>query len=94
MFTVFALKIKSFNNFENDTMKESVNKQNKIDRFVIEYPCNYSTGFDFHICLRTRKVTGTFEKWAPDTVTILLLTLLPRKECRDLLGGKKKHKDI
>ena len=35
MFTVFALKIKSFNNFENDTMKESVKKQNKIDRFVI-----------------------------------------------------------
>ena len=34
-FTVFALKIKSFNNFENDTMKESVKRQNKIDRFVI-----------------------------------------------------------
>ena len=31
---MFAFKIKSFNNFENDTMKESVKKQNKIDRFV------------------------------------------------------------
>ena len=30
MFTVFALKIKSFNNFENDTMKESVKKQIKL----------------------------------------------------------------
>ena len=26
MFTVFAFKIKSFNNFENDTMKLSVNE--------------------------------------------------------------------
>ena len=28
--------------------------------------CYYSTGFDFKICLRARKVSGPFEKQAPE----------------------------
>ena len=44
-------------------MKRSVNKT-KSSR-VSEELRYYSTGFDFKICLRTRKVTGSFEKRAP-----------------------------
>ena len=45
-------------------MKVSVNKV-KIDRFVNYEMRNSSTGFEFKICLRTQKVTWTFEKQAP-----------------------------
>ena len=55
---MFAVQDQSvFHNFENVTKK--------IDRFVSQGLCYFSTGFHFKICLRTRKVTGPFEKQHP-----------------------------
>ena len=64
LFYVCRVHAFKFNNFENDTMKVSVNKV-KIDRFVNYEMRYYSTGFESKICLRTQNVTGTFEKQAP-----------------------------
>ena len=36
----------------------------KINRYV-SYELRYSTGFEFKICLRTQKISGTFEKQVP-----------------------------
>ena len=42
----------------------------QINQLVVSQElCYYSTGFDFKVCLRARKVTGTFEERAPDAAT-------------------------
>ena len=62
-------------------MKRSVNKT-KSSRVSQELRY-YSTGFDFKICLRTRKVTGPFEKRAPDLDKLSSRLI---RECADLIS--------
>ena len=62
-------------------MKRSVNKT-KSSR-VSQELLYYSTGFDFKICLRTRKVTGPFEKRAPDLDKLSSRLI---RECADLIS--------
>ena len=66
MFVVFAFKINVSIILKTIQLKYQLTKQN----WPVCEPqerCCYSTGFDFKICLRTRKVTGPFKKEAPDT---------------------------
>ena len=59
-----CIQDQSFNNFENGTMKLSLNEA-KTDWFLSWELWYYSTGFNFKIRLRARKDIGPFEKCAP-----------------------------
>ena len=74
-----CIQDQSFNNCENDTMKLSVNEAKLTGLCARNCAslCYYSTGFDFKICLRARKATGPFEKWAQARLlSILLLNVI------------------
>ena len=50
-------------------MKLSVHEA-ELTGFIGEELCCYSTGLDYKICLRARKVSGPFEKRTPDLVPV------------------------
>ena len=58
-----CIQDQSFNNFENITMKLSVNEA-KLTGLWGRNCTTIQLSFDFEICLRPRKVYGSVEKWA------------------------------
>ena len=68
MFAMFVFKIEVSLILKMRQRNYQLMKQ--INQLVVSQElCYYSTGFDFKVCLRARKVTGTFEERAPDAAT-------------------------
>ena len=79
----------SLNNFENNTMKLSVNEE----KFYSKY---FSTGYDFEICLRTRKVTGAFREKGPlDSNThVISMEFLQSLIRGHFVGNQRRRREI
>ena len=84
MFAMFVFKIKVSLILKMRQRNYQLMKQ--INQLVVSQElCYYSTGFDFKVCLRARKVTGTFEERAPDAATGMFVTEIscwPRSDSR------------
>ena len=74
IFAMFVFKIKVSLILKMRQRNYQLMKQ--INQFVSKELCYYSTGFDFKVCLRARKVTGTLEERAPDAATGMFVKYL------------------
>ena len=97
LFWVFCVCIgdQSFNNFENNTMKLSLNEaQLTVCGLATALPIQ-QTCLDFKTCLRTQKVSGPFEKWTHGKCAgYFCLKSFPRSSPRSKVrwSTPKKHK--